>query len=367
MPLRVYIGLPRQGKTYEVVTVVIYNALAQGRRVISNIAGLDRGPMLARFVEEGGNAEDFGELVSVSHDQVIEEFFWRTDKDRENGVETFVQPGDLVALDEIWRFWNGFSPKGDDDSKRSPRVMNFFRMHGHFTHPETGYCCEIALITQDLMDIHRSVRGIVEQTYLMTKLTALGSSKRYRVDIFEKDKIRRAPLRQLQRSYNPEYFCFYKSHSQRQEGDAEAIEDSPDKRGNLLAGGLFKIVLPLMLLIVLPVAFWAVWRFLHPEAPVSENQAKAESSKPTGSTSKGAAPVSQAKRDSNVDATWRATGYYTAHGRFVVVAHDGPTLRPLVDPPAVKVQPLAIEAILPSGVAITSWTGRRDTSKFPAQ
>lgn len=346
MPLKAYIGLPRQGKTYEVVTVVIYNALCQGRRVVSNIAGLNREAMLDRFIKDGGSPESFGELVSVPHEKVLDPLFWRTDKDREQGVDSFIQPGDLLALDEIWRFWSGFALKDDDGNKRPARVMNFFRMHGHFTHPVSGLCCEVALITQDLLDIHRSVRGIVDQTYVMTKLTAIGSTKRYRVDIFEKISIRRAPLRQLQRSYNPDYYCFYKSHSQHQEGDAEPIEDNPDQRGNLLKGALFRIVLPIGAVVFI-FAFYVVYSFFNPK-PL-------EKGVPTAAKSSNAVQAQQARPADNESPRWRVVGWINT-GSMRVVLSDGAHRR-IIAPPNWKMGGMDVETFLPSGEAVTPWTG----------
>ena len=41
MAIKAYTGIMGSGKTYEVVSEVIRTALAQGRRVVSNIAGLN--------------------------------------------------------------------------------------------------------------------------------------------------------------------------------------------------------------------------------------------------------------------------------------------------------------------------------------
>lgn len=43
----------------------------------------------------------------------------------------FVQPGDLLVVDEAWKLWA-------TDRRISDEHMAFFRMHRHFTHPETG-------------------------------------------------------------------------------------------------------------------------------------------------------------------------------------------------------------------------------------
>ncbi len=239
MAIKAYVGRMGSGKTYEVASVVIFKALASGRRVVSNIAGLDLDAYKALMLEDGIADERIGQLVQVTHDDVMKPEFWRTDKDEVDGVESFIQPGDLVALDEIWRFWEGFAGR-----KMPDRVMNFFRMHRHFTHKETGTACDVAIITQDVLDIARKVRAVIEETYGMEKLTAIGSTRRYRVDIFQGTRTSRKPLRQLQRSYEPKFFPLYSSHSQKKDGDADAKEENIDGRGNILKGALFKFVLP---------------------------------------------------------------------------------------------------------------------------
>src|SRR5450830_47456 len=118
MPINLYIGQSRSGKSYEVVTSPILSSLRAGRRVVSNIAGLNYLAMRELLISEGIPDHKVGLLVQVTHEQVLEEFFFRTDLDDKNGVETFVQPGDLVALDEVWRFWK---KRGD----LPPRHQNF--------------------------------------------------------------------------------------------------------------------------------------------------------------------------------------------------------------------------------------------------
>ena len=190
MAIKAYTGIMGSGKTYEVVSEVIRIALSQGRRVVSNIAGLNYAAFVDLLVEDGANPEHIGELIAVDHEQVKDPFFWRTDKCEAEGTKTVIQPGDLVVLDEIWRFWEGFSPKDSDGKKMPDRVKNFFRMHRHMVHPGTGVTCDMAVICQDIMDAHRGLRSVIEETYLMTKLTVIGSSSRYRVDIFQRASVR---------------------------------------------------------------------------------------------------------------------------------------------------------------------------------
>lgn len=353
MSIKAYTGIMGSGKTYEVVTVVILSALARGRRVITNIAGINYQVMTDHLVAQGVSAESVGKLVTVEHDDVMRDDFWLTEAGNEaiksqeiDYNEKRILPGDLVCLDEIWRFWNGFSTKDGDGKKRPDVVMNFMRMHRHFTDSKSGVACDLALITQDVMDISRQVRGVIEESYLMTKLTAIGSSKRYRVDVCARGQTRKAQ-RQIQRTYNPALFAFYSSHSGRKEGDAAAKEENIDDRGNILKGALFKVILPVGLLVGL-FAVWSVVQFFTPE----ETAAAPVQQEPTAT----AGPAVQPKTNPEESQEWRVVGWIASNNMRVVIS-NGDRQR-IIEPPTWKQSGLSVETFLPSGEAVTPWGGR---------
>lgn len=355
MAIKAYVGIMGSGKTYEVVSVVIYGALKRGRRVVSNIAGLDFEVMKASLIAEGVDESKIGELVCIPHEKVFEPTFWRTDFDAEKGIESFLQPGDLLALDEIWRFWNGLGLKSEDGKQKRPeRVMNFVQMHRQMTHPESGVACDVAIITQDPADIHRSIRGVVEETYLMTKLTAIGSTSRYRVDCFQKTRVTRSPLMSYQRSYDPAKFGFYKSHSQRKEGEAEAREENIDGRGNVLKGALIRVVLPLMLL----VGIGAVWAVMRVFTPSQKPPAAAESKPDQKSPATASAPVVVPEKKSMNSDAWRVVGWFQSGGSLgVALVGEGDRLRVVYDPPNVQLHGLMLSVQLPEKDFATTYGG----------
>lgn len=354
MSIKAYVGRMGSGKTYEVVSVVILNALRRGRRVITNIAGIDYQAMADLLVSEGVDADRIGLVVMVPHERVTDAEFWLTEARNEelkvkgfDDAELRMLPGDLVCLDEIWRFWQGFAAKDAEGRKRPEAVMNFMRMHRHFTHPETGVACDLAIITQDVMDISRQVRAVIEETFRMEKLTAIGSSKRYRVDVCQGGQSRRV-LRSIQREYDPKYFGLYKSHSGRKEGDAEAREENIDQRGNILQGALFKFVLPVGALVA-ALAVWSVYAFLNPAPKDKPQEEKA--------TNIGTPPVdSHAKRADDESPAWHVVGWISG-AQMRVVLSNGRAQR-IIEPPAWKLIGLQVETFLPNGEAVTSWTGQ---------
>lgn len=345
MSIKAYVGINGSGKTYEVASVVIRGALARGRRVVSNIGGLDVDAFEAAIIEDGTPAEQIGELVCVSHEQVLMPEFWRTDQDAAQGVASFIQPGDLLALDEVWRFWDAFR-----DRKMPERVMNFVRMHRHFINKDTGVACDVALITQDVMDIGMKVRRVIEETYRTEKLTAIGSTRRYRVDVFHRWNLKGEPLRSIQKEYEPRYFGLYVSHTQQEEGSAQAVEHNIDGRGNILKGALFKVVLPVGALVFV-FAVYLVASFFNPKKP----PASAESAAAAGAAV-GGVGVSHAKA-LEVSERWRAAGYVVSRDGVVVVVKDGERLRLLDNPPRYRIRGGEVESFLPNGEAVTAWSG----------
>ena len=211
MPINAYTGLMGSGKTYEVVCNVILPAVEQGRRIVTNIEGIKIDLIhehLARDRKDGKTAQDFGALVHVSNDQVGSEnffFYGKTHNDHGEEVRTIVKPGDLVLIDEAWRFWG-------TATKIHPKHMIFFREHRHFV-DERKNTCDLVVIVQDISDLHRQLKNVIEQTFRTTKLKSLGLNKSYRVDMFEAYKVRAKPLASSIKRYNKAFFPFYSSYS----------------------------------------------------------------------------------------------------------------------------------------------------------
>lgn len=349
MAIKLYTGIQGSGKTYEVVTVVILGALREGRRIVSNIAGLNFEAMRALLVSEGSDPETIGSIFQVEHDDVLKPAFWRTDKDR--GDTTIIQPGDVLILDEIWRFWEG-------RASVTERQQNFFRMHRQMLHPVLGYTCEVVLITQDVSDVCSKIRVVIEKTFVMTKHTELGTDKHYRVDVFSRAKwtSRTAPLNSFQRSYNPEYFHLYKSHSTN-EGDIQAKEVSIDKRGNIWSRPIIKFGVPLSILIF-GSAFYFLWKFFHPAAP----SRLPDMAKPT--TGAPAAALTIAKAEPLVVDQWRVMGsFYVGESFVVALKGQGGVIRFLHSPPTFQLQGNDLSVQLPEGGFVTTYSGNFDASQ----
>lgn len=62
---------------------------------------------------------------------------------------------------------------------------------------------------------------------------------------------------------------------------------------------------------------------------------------------------------SEVSTEWRVVGYVESGASVSLLLTDGQALRLLQNPPAFKVHSLGVESFLPSGEAVTGWSGRR--------
>lgn len=263
-----YQGLPGSGKSYQVTTHVIVNALRAGRRVVTNIDGIHHGVISAYLVDNGIAQSDIGILLHVEDAIIRSKDFWYS----EDNPDSIIQPGDVVVIDEAWNFF-------EDGEDIPPLVMHFFRYHRHYVHPKSGLSCEIVLITQDIMDIGRKVRRVIEQTVSITKLKELGSDKTFRLDIYSKCKVRSKPVYSEISRYNPAFFAFYDSYEKTDsvnelvKGSKKSREKGVEGRGTLFNSAFFKYLMPLALILFIG-SVWYGYHFFANIGTLAKNNFK---------------------------------------------------------------------------------------------
>jgi zona occludens toxin len=224
-----YTGVMGSGKTYEAVSTAALNALRDGRRVVTNIAGFNFDAIQAHLGEfKDGSLLNEDRVLVVSSTRITEPFFFF---DPEVQNETVVLPGDLVLIDEVWAFWG-------TGIKLSTEHQKFFRMHRHYTEAGTGTSCDLVIMIQDLSSLHRSIRGVLQSTFKFSKMLSLGLTSRYRVEVYEGNKQSRATLVSVSNNkYDKKIFPLYQSY----EG-GNGNEKSVDDRQNLFANKWFLLV-----------------------------------------------------------------------------------------------------------------------------
>lgn len=226
MAIDAYTGLPGSGKSYSVVKFAILPSLKQGREVITNIP-----------LTELAHNEFPGLIRQLPHDWYQDEKLFES-----------VPNGSVVVLDELWRRW----PKGMPASKVPFRDKEFLAEHRHLV-DENGNSTRIVLVTQDLDQIAAFATMLVDTTYQSVKLSALGSSKRFRVDIYSgAAKGQRPPksrlLRQVFDKYETKIHQYYQSATKSLSGSV-GDESKADKRATIWRSPLmiFMLIAPFLL------------------------------------------------------------------------------------------------------------------------
>lgn len=230
MAIEAYVGLPGHGKSYGVVEHVIIPSIKEGRHVVTNIP-LQCDDLIADFGGPGAQIT-----------QLPEDWFERDD------MGEFIPSGSVAVLDELWRRW----PAGLKANNALLADKSLLAEHRHRV-DDKGRSMRIVLVTQDLSQVASWVRILVEQTYKMTKLTAIGSTKKFRVDIYlgapTGQNIPKSRLiRQTFGQYRKEIYRYYSSATQSATGNV-GDESKADKRGTIWRSPIiiFSIVGPLTL------------------------------------------------------------------------------------------------------------------------
>lgn len=226
MSIVAYTGLPGSGKSYGVVENVILPAMENGRHIVTNLP-----------LKVGTLTDEYPDAKITQFSQVEEEFF---------NLESY--PGAIWVVDEAHHYW----PSGLKMNQVSAEIKAFFTEHRHSVGSD-GKTTEIVIVTQDLAQVAAFVRGLVEDTYRASKLSALGMSKKYRVDIFQGAATGNKPsghYRQLYGTYKQEVFRFYRSHTKNKTDFAAGMEQKSDDRANALKNPIVKVGLPIAILLI---------------------------------------------------------------------------------------------------------------------
>jgi zona occludens toxin len=156
------------------------------------------------------------------------------------------------------------------------------------------------------------VRALVEQTFRMTKLTSIGSRKRYRIDVYEGSVTGQKPpaskrIREMYGKYEPEIYKFYKSHTQSMTGEA-GNEDKADKRGNMMSGLRFKLSVAAIALVP-----FAIWGFVHSLHSLGPKKPAPVAERSEGHVGQASSPVQQPPKPAGPQwsTAWRLSGRFS--------------------------------------------------------
>jgi zona occludens toxin len=359
MAINAYTGLMGSGKSFEVVASVIVPAIKAGRRVVTNIDGIKPEAIYDYLTNvKNCDADSLGQVIPVTNDDIHKlGFFPDETKPQQASV---VQPGDMVCIDECWNFWG-------DSNKISPEHHQFFRMHRHFTSPQTGLTCDIVLMIQDLGSLNRKIRSIVELTSVTIKLKTLGAPTRYRIELYEGSKLnKKTKIDTFLKKYDQAIFPLYKSYA------AGSGKEKPiDTRQNILTNPRLWLTLGFFL-VLFGVGGWNTYRFFNPKQKPDDASkvAKVTSVAPgaSGQVSTAQVPVtSAAPRQESFSETWRYVGQIRDKDNAWAVIQDSQGRLRLESPSVFQGNGMiAVGSV--DGQRVTPWTGTQAQSQFtPAQ
>lgn len=350
MPINAYTGLMGSGKSYECVSSVIVPAIKNGRRVVTNVDGIDSDAIRAYCQEKWGIEPDkLGHVVHCKNDDVHKADFLPFG----GNLDTFCQPGDIICIDEAWRFWG-------TDCKLLAEHKVFFREHRHFVDPTTKVCCDLVLMVQDIGDLHRTLKVVVELTFKTTKIKTLGWDKTYRVEMWEGYKLTiKGRVAVQNKRYDPAIFPLYSSY---QGGTGKEMR--VDDRQNVLKNPKLWIV-SAVVICLWGGGLWYAFRFFSGSKYKTEQDA---STKPTSSTAtttptciSPASLPTAAHANAEVSASWRIVGTMQRGSDFVViVANEAGALR-MEHPSAFMGKGMQMVGEV-DGQRITLWSGAPLTS-----
>lgn len=304
MAVTAYTGRPGAGKSYAMVEQVIIPAVCEGRRVLTNIEGVDPAKIEAFAVMQGVDPDEVGKVCIFDGKRATEPGFWPTEASGDSA--TVVKGGDLIVFDE-WRLhWpnNGKLPSAD--------LEPFLRWHRHLT-DANGQSCDVVIGTQLITDIHRNFRGLVHRSYKFKKLDAVGASKAFAWHVFEGHLQPKDGHYSVGNGrYRPEIFALYSSYA-----GGKGKESGTDKRGGFFTRGF-------ILLGILAVLFigWGCWA-----AVGYFGSAKAEPIAEPSTVPQGQVPEAQARPTASTGA-WRIVGtLWGEKGLRVAVSGPGGVVR----------------------------------------
>jgi zona occludens toxin len=345
MAINAYTGLMGTGKSFEVVASVIVPAVKAGRRVVTNIDGIQPQSIYDYLVNvKSCDVDTLGQVVPVTNDDINKAGFFPDETKPDQA--SIVQPGDMVAIDECWNFWG-------DDNKISAEHQQFFRMHRHFTNPTTGLTCDIVLMIQDLGSLNRKIRSIIELTSRTVKLKALGAPKTYRIELYEGYKLNaKTKLDTFVKKYDPAIFPLYKSYA------AGSGKEKPiDSRQNILTNPRLWLTFALFSLLF-GFGGWNTYRFFNPKNKLLD--ASKASPTPTAVITPGqqplATPAPSLPRQEGFSDTWRYVGQIKDKDNVWAVITDSQGRLRLESPSVFQGRGITSVGSV-DGQRVTAWSG----------
>lgn len=390
MPINAYVGWPGAGKSYQVVSNVIIPQIAKGRSIVTNIDGIDLDAVYENiFCNNRGKIVCLGTVRKITNEEVESPLLfprqftdteWKKYKTTKSwqsflafrkdcGLTTkdefvsIVNPGEMVIIDEAVNWWG-------QECAIIPEHSKFFREHRHHVDPYTHESCDLVLIAQEISDLKRSLRALVQYTFRAEKLDVVGLDKRFKLHMYRGAKLgdRVPALRSELGQYKPEIYECYDSY-----GGGKGKEKSIDSRHNILSDKKlkFKAIAMLTAMVVLSIFAYSLIKGYFSASShtkvdkASVNSVPLEQAKnvPVSNVPFGSSGVNslnnkldKEKKVLGSSAGWRIVGRFTKKGFPVFVLQDGDGGVTYYSP-VLAVQSQNQMRFTVDGADLSSWTG----------
>ena len=336
MPINAYTGLMGSGKSYEVVSSVIVLAVLHGRRVVTNVDSI-HSDLIRDYCHKkfGKPYDDLGSVVHCTNDDVSKPDFLPHGTE----AETLVKPGDLVCIDEAWRFWG-------TDCKLHNEHKIFFREHRHYVDPVTFVSCDLVVMVQDISDLHRYIKVVVELTFRTHKKKSLGMNKTYSLEMFEGYKLNsKSRVQGFVKKYDPEIFPLYASY---QGGTGK--EKTVDDRQNIFKNKTLIFTMVFVFLMGITSLFFAFRFFNTNSAKKTQNVQGTTTQAQAGNP----APATPQQPKTVFSESWRIVGTFDAEGykQAVIADREG------------RLRVVSISTILNSGASMMTNIDGEPVTRF---
>lgn len=235
--ITIYSGLPGSGKSYEVVTEVIYKELKSGRTVVGNI-DID---LVAMDLPDA-------DYRRVSFDSAS---YWPVYRDGTVLSSGQLPRGALVVIDEAWQVLG--------TGRAQPALLDFLPVHRHFSDDKGSVNFAIVVQSPSLLD--KRVLAMTDSLFVMHNKMALGMSKHYSVVIYGGHRaIKAQEISTLVRRYSKDRFAWYKS------ADASSLHRKTDSRVSYF--GSSALMVAGLAAFALGFGIWGTYRYFSPKKEV---------------------------------------------------------------------------------------------------
>ncbi|WP_150046122.1 zonular occludens toxin domain-containing protein [Methylomonas rhizoryzae] len=192
-------GLPGGGKSYTATELFLLPALREGRPIVTNLP-LQMDVIAGQFPAATIQFIDF------------EQFDFKLSN---------LPAGCLLAIDECWRKW----PQGKQAKNIAVDELAVFKEHRHHS-DQNGRSMDIVLITQDVADLAKPIRDLIETTIISVKHLDLGREdacirwycKRSASITSDGKPPKNAVIRSENVKYKADVWQYYKTHMHAQGG-----------------------------------------------------------------------------------------------------------------------------------------------------